>query len=230
MIYTYPDINKIEDYVDGKYQANLQLVLAHIDPLESKDYTNWQFDHYIETDGTSRYKCVCSHHIKNAFAVRHIESEDQIVVGSSCVHRFNSDYIKLTKRAITLSKHPEYKYCPTCDKKVRQTLVDRYPDAQNVYHKKCWKQYYGIDKIRKVVMPFGKHACKSMGQILDTSRSYIVWLSENSYDKETKKISKILLAHNGASENISKGNSYVGHPDDYSVVSIELFNRIHAYI
>lgn len=139
MIYTYGDINDIEKYHDGNYHENLLLVLRHLDPNNSSKYRNWIMVDGGSGNDNSYEKCVCSHWIRNYHIATHHITKDKIIVGSSCIHLFNSEYKKKTSRAIAMLKNPHDKYCPRCDRKVSGGVVEQYPNEKNIYHKKCWK-------------------------------------------------------------------------------------------
>lgn len=144
MNYTFDFLNAHVDYVLGDHHRNLLKALAWVDPGGSSSFKNWDVvDSATERDTL----CCCSHRIKNVFSIIHKTTGDTMEMGSRCIKRFE-DKEKNSKvnRLLNLLKNENIKYCAKldCDSKtrVRQSVVDQFPDQKEFYHKKCLKSKF----------------------------------------------------------------------------------------
>jgi hypothetical protein len=119
------------------------MVLAYLDPKGSSSYSNWELLTGYDVSPSS--KCACAHHIQNLFKIRHIETLDMIVIGSSCVSKFSEESRIDVNRQIRRQKDPEGTvYCAfsECNKKVLQSVVNQFPDEDKIYHKACLEKVF----------------------------------------------------------------------------------------
>lgn len=132
--YTQEVLAKIVTGYSTNKKLNLKKVLAHLDPNDSDDYHNWQlFDEVIEEN----IKCACSQDIYKVHKLVHKETGYTISVGSECIKKFSPELKHQVNRILALHKQPNNKYCKHCDKKVRDSVVEQYPDKNEFYHKTC---------------------------------------------------------------------------------------------
>ncbi len=109
----YEDVCHLPGYEDERYRQNRDLVLDH---HADRTWRPMDFDILDEREEPRLTKCVCSHVIKVVHIVRHLPTDTDFEVGTSC-----SAYIlppkcqaalKIQRRQIlTLEKYPDAKFC-----------------------------------------------------------------------------------------------------------------------
>ena len=147
--YTYDDLAAILPYT-GDLFSNLKMVLAHLDPDGSVDFTNWKLVAVRDLSQTNETypcdKCICSHHIEDKFTAKHRTTGDTIIIGSTCVGRFSGKLkIEVGRERRRRKDTTGAKYCsaPDCNKKINQSVVNQYPTKENHYHKSCLAEVFG---------------------------------------------------------------------------------------
>ena len=147
--YTYDDLAAILPYT-GDLFSNLKMVLGHLDPDGSVDFTNWKLVAVRDLSQTNETypcdKCICSHHIEDKFTAKHRTTGDTIIIGSTCVGRFSGKLkIEVGRERRRRKDTTGAKYCsaPDCNKKINQSVVNQYPTKENHYHKSCLAEVFG---------------------------------------------------------------------------------------
>ena len=181
--------------------CNLKRALAWVDPNNSESIDNWDVDRSFGGSDKGYYGkgCVCGKDILYEWRIKHKETQDTMEIGSVCIGKFfDADAVKFVANAKTLMEKPNAKFCPMCHRKVRDSVVEQYPDEDEVYCKSCYKKKL-FEKKRKLhnalgtKIWFGKHKNHTLGYILATDKSYLIWLSKNSYNTRIKNHCEIIL-------------------------------------
>jgi hypothetical protein len=153
MHYTYSFLVKKIKY-SKSHSENLLRVLAYVDPDGSRDLSNWELVQYVKDHGEydgSGEKCVCSHTIRWENRVRHKTTLDTLEIGNVCIQKFFPDMKHRAKRLIDLHRNPQNKYCSSCDTKVRESVVEQFPNQLEFYHITCLKAEFEKCDIYKYV-------------------------------------------------------------------------------
>ena len=121
---------------------NLKRAIAWVDPNNSESFDNWDIcEIFGEHDKTECEEgCVCGHDIRYEFRIKHKMTGDTMEIGSHCINRFSNEMKTKRNHMIQLRHNPTTKYCPTCNIKVSNTIVEKYMDEERVFHQSCYKE------------------------------------------------------------------------------------------
>jgi len=141
-IYTYDILKNLINYTTNE-NKNLNIALTYLSHNNTRNYDDWDPIYYFgNIDKNANYRqeyghCCCIHSIKKVFIIQNKHNNNQMIIGSKCIKHFGNDAIK--KRNELIDKEEGKVKCPTCKKTVSKTIVDKYNNEENIYHKKCYR-------------------------------------------------------------------------------------------
>lgn len=222
--YKLAELKTVLPYTSNHYE-NLKLALKHLEPSGELLVDNWTaddnaFQHDHET--YSYEGCCCGHKIRYEYHIKHIITGDTLEVGSRCIGKlFDKDLINAASLSFKKYKNPNAKYCPDCNKKVLQKIVDKFPNKKHVFHNICFARtrlrscewcdklinqskmkehcltvhQKNLDKINAEnhILTFGKFKGNSLGFVQSKHKGYFKWLASDKFDGHVNDLAKLLI-------------------------------------
>ena len=169
---TYENARLIDGYIENNYHQNLFLVCKEYGSFkDNEDATDveigeeWVID--IKKTIHTKNKCVCSHKISENYFATNSQTNNTILLGSTCYKKVNNNeiYIKMLNAEMNRRKR---------EKKI---LIQEQENTRN-YRMGMHTKYPNMTLV----------------EIYKKNKNYVIWLSEHCKNKTTKKNAEMFLS------------------------------------
>jgi len=226
----YSDLVEIENKNNIRlygehYHENLNNVLKYLDPLGQGQTNRWEIIDYKKNPEGTR-SCACGHVIENEHYIYNKYINCRLFVGSVCYRKFiNDDTLHLTAFKNKLKGHT---ICACgCNRKIRQTTLEKYSDMKIKYIESCLKKKFNKCSTCK---KYEDYNCICIQNMNETSENKTDYESEEEPEEE---IDLNLQEPFGTPEDFKKLNNYVeiDHNDiktgDHFRYTVNVYRKDH---